>query len=324
MKIFVTRKIPEVGLTKLETAGHEVVVSEKDGVLTREELTAKLKAENPDAVLCLLTDKIDGEIFDAAPNAKIFANYAVGFDNIDLKEAKQRQIVITNTPDVLSEAVAEHTVALVLAIARRIVESDRFMRDGHYQGWGPLLLLGTELKSKTLVIVGCGRIGQRVAEIMHRGFGMKVSYYDRQKNETLDSELSATFTPELDELLKTADVISLHLPLTKDTKHLINSTRMGLMKPSSLLINTARGAIIDESALTEALKAGTIAGAALDVMENEPAVHPELLPLANVILSPHIASATVEARNEMSIVAANNILTILNGESPLNPIDVLD
>ena len=324
MKIFVTRKIPEVGLTKLETAGHEVVVSDKDGVLTPEELVERLKAENPDAVLCLLTDKIDGEIFDAAPNAKIFANYAVGFDNIDLKEAKQRQIVITNTPDVLSEAVAEHTVALVLAIARRIVESDRFMRDGHYQGWGPLLLLGTELKGKTLGIVGCGRIGQRVAEIMHHGFGMKISYYDRQKNETLDSELSATFAPELDELLKTADVISLHLPLTKDTKHLINSARMGLMKSSSLLINTARGAIIDESALAEALQAGTIAGAALDVFENEPAVHPELLPLANVILSPHIASATVEARNEMSIVAANNILAILNGESPLNPIDVLD
>jgi len=196
----------------------------------------------------------------------------VGFDNIDLKEAKQRQIVITNTPDVLSEAVAEHTVALVLTIARRIVESDRFMRDGHYHGWGPLLLLGTELKDKTLGIVGCGRIGQRVAEIMHLGLGMKVSYYDRQKNDTLDSELSATFAPELDELLKTADVISLHLPLTKDTKHLINSTRLSLMKPSALLINTARGAIIDEEALAGALQAGTIAGAALDVFENEPAV----------------------------------------------------
>lgn len=320
MKIFVTRRIPEAGLNKLKTVGHEVVVSEKDGVLTHDELIERLKAENPDAVLCLLTDKIDGEVFDAAPNAKIFANYAVGFDNIDLKEAKQRDIIVTNTPEVLSEAVAEHTVALVLAIARRIVESDRFMREGHYQGWGPLLLLGTELKGKTLGIVGCGRIGRRVAEIMHRGFGMKVSYYDRQRNDALDSELSATFTPELDGLLKVADVVSLHLPLTNDTRHLFNADQLKKMKPSALLINTARGAIIDEAALAEALQAGTIAGAALDVFENEPAVHPELLPLSNVILSPHIASATTEARNEMSIVAADNIIVVLGNQPALNPV----
>lgn len=271
-------------------------------------------------LLCLLTDKIDSTVFDAAPNAKIFANYAVGFDNIDLHEAKQRNIIVTNTPDVLSEAVAEHTVALMLAIGRRVVEGDRFMREGNYHGWGPLLLLGTEFKGKTLGIVGCGRIGRRVAEIMHRGFDMKIAYYDRQHNGSFDSDLSATFMPELNELLKVADVISLHLPLTDTTRHLFDQAVLNKMKPSALLINTARGAIIDEAALAAALQAGTITGAALDVFENEPAVHPELLPLSNVILSPHIASATTEARNEMSIVAAENIIAVLGNQPALNPV----
>lgn len=324
MKIFVTRLIPASGIEKLRAAGHEVIVSDKDGVLTRTELIDKLKVENPDAVLCLLTDKIDSAVFDAAPNAKIFANYAVGFDNIDLKEAKLRQIKITNTPDVLSEAVAEHTVALMLAIGRRVVEGDRFMRDGHYQGWGPLFFLGTEFKGKTLGIVGCGRIGRRVAEIMYRGFGMKIAYYDRQHNDSFDSEFSATFMPELGELLKMADVVSLHLPLTNDTRHLFDHAHLNMMKSSALLVNTARGPIIDEAALALALKSDVIAGAALDVFENEPAVHPDLLPLSNVILSPHIASATTEARSEMSVVAADNIIAVLKGKDPINPIDVLD
>lgn len=324
MKIFVTRKIPDAGIKKLEADGHTVVVSEKDGVLTHTELIASLKSENPDAVLCLLTDKINSEVFDAAPNAKIFANYAVGFDNIDLKEAKQRKIIITNTPDVLSEAVAEHTVALILAIGRRLAESDQFVRERQYKGWDPLLFLGTEFRGKTLGIVGCGRIGRRVAEIMHHGFGMKIAYYDRSRNTSFDSDLSAVFTPELDELLGMADVLSIHLPLNDETRHLFNKARLNKMKPTALLVNTARGPIINEESLAETLKSGVIAGAALDVFENEPAVHPNLLTLPNVILSPHIASATIEARNEMSVVAADNIIAVLNGHNPLNPIDVVD
>jgi len=186
------------------------------------------------------------------------------------------------------------------------------------------MLLGTEFKDKTLGIVGCGRIGRRVAEIMHRGFGMKIAYYDRERNTSLDSELSATFMPELDGLVEESDVISLHLPLTDTTRHLFDQALLSKMKSTALLVNTARGPIIDETALAVALKTQTITGAALDVFENEPTVHPDLLQLSNVILSPHIASATNEARDNMSLVAADNIIAVLNGESPLNPIDVLD
>lgn len=320
MKIFVTRNIPSLGLEKLRSVNHEVIVSSKDVVLTRAELIERLKLENPDAVLCLLTDKIDGEIFDAAPNAKIFANYAVGFDNIDLQAAKERGVTITNTPDVLTEAVAEYTVALILAIGRKVVQADRFLEDGKYQGWDPLLLLGTEFKGKTLGIVGGGRIGSRVAEIMRQGFGMNIIYHDRQKNESLEKSLSAVFYSALDEMLALADVISIHLPLNDDTHHLFSSKSLALMKHTALLINTARGAIVDETALVDALKSGVIAGAALDVFENEPRLDPSLSALDNLIVTPHIASATIEARDEMSRVAAENILAVLQGKAPLNQV----
>ena len=320
MKIFVTRNIPTVGIDKLTAAGHEVVVSQKDGVLTAEELIEQLTKENPDAVLCLLTDKIDGKIFDAAPNAKIFANYAVGFDNIDLEEAKKREILITNTPDVLTEAVAEHAVALMLSLGRRVVESDRFLRDGKYQGWGPMLLTGMEFKGKTLGIAGCGRIGQRVATIMNKGFGMDIVYYDQNRNEGLEKETGAKFMPKLDDLLAVSDVVSVHLPATPETNHLFNQGRLAKMKSNALLINTARGSVVDEAALAEALKAGVIAGAALDVFENEPDVHPDLLTLSNIVITPHTASATREARDLMSAMAADNIIAALSGQPVLNPV----
>lgn len=320
MKIFVTRDIPIAGLDKLKASGHELVISEKNGVLTHEELISQLEAINPDAVLCLLTDKIDGAVFDAAPNAKIFANYAVGFDNIDLEAAKNRQITITNTPDVLTEAVAEHTAALILSLGRRVVESDRFLREGKYVGWSPMLLLGMEFKGKTLGIAGCGRIGQRVAEIMQKGFGMNVIYYDQRRNDQLEANLEANFVPQLEDLLSEAEVVSIHLPANPDTHHLFNEVTLAKMKPSSLLINTARGTIIDEPALAKALKAGTIAGAALDVFENEPSIHPDLIPLQNLVVTPHIASATITAREQMSIMAADNIIAFLNDETPPNPV----
>ncbi|OGG85904.1 hypothetical protein A2392_00645 [Candidatus Kaiserbacteria bacterium RIFOXYB1_FULL_46_14] len=319
MKIFVTRQIPEVGLLKLKDVGHEVVIAGGE-VLPHEVLIERLKAENPDAVLSLLTDKIDQTVFDAAPNAKIFANYAVGFDNIDLEAAKQHGVVITNTPEVLTEAVAEHTVALIISLARRIVEADQFLRDGKYEAWGPLLLLGMELKGKTLGIIGGGRIGRRVAEIMQKGFGMEIVYHDRKNNEAFDNELNAKYAPELDDLLSQSDVISIHLPLTPDTQHLFNQELLAKVKPGSLLINTARGKIIDEEALAGALQSGLLSGAALDVFENEPTVNSKLLALDNVIVTPHIASATREARDQMSVVAADNILAVLNGEPPKNPV----
>lgn len=320
MKIFVTRKIPDLGVEKLKTAGHEVMVSEKDGALTHEELIAQLQAINPDAVLCLLTDKIDASTFDAAPNVKIFANYAVGFDNIDLEEARKRNVQVTNTPDVLTEAVAEHTVALILAVGRKVVESDKFLRNGSYEGWDPMLLLGMEFKGKTLGIAGCGRIGQRVAEIMHKGFGMNIIYHDQRHNDQLESTLEANFVPELDDLLMEADVVSIHLPSTPETNHLFNAERLAKMKKTALLINTARGSIIDEAALANALELGKIAGAGLDVFENEPSVHPALLPLSNVVITPHTASATKEARDRMSTMAADNIIAVLDDQTPPNSV----
>ncbi len=319
MRVFVTRNIPNAGIKKLKSAGLEVIVSNKNDILTHSELIEQLKELNPDAVLCLLTDRIDKEVFDAAPNAKIFANYAVGFDNIDLSEAKRRSIIITNTPEVLTEAVAEHAAALIMSLARRIREADIFLRQGRYKGWDPLLLLGMELKGKTLGIIGCGRIGKRLAEIMHHGFGMKIDYYDQNQNEALEKELLAEFS-DIDTLLSQADVVSIHLPATPETKHLINTGRLSRMKPTSLLINTARGSIIDEIALTNALKEKDIAGAALDVFEDELAVHPELLTLSNIIMTPHIGSATLEAREKMSLLAADNIISVLNNQTPQNPV----
>lgn len=314
--IFVTRAIPEKGLALLREAGHEVEVSGKDGVLSREELIAALSAKPYDAVLSLLTDTIDAAVFDAAPNAKIFANYAVGFNNIDIEEAKQRGIIVTNTPDVLTDTVAEHTVALLLSVTSRIAEGDRFLRAGKYTGWAPMLLLGTDLRGKTLGILGAGRIGARVAEIAHKGLGMQVAYYDIKQNTELEADCGATFYATPEEVLKVADVVSVHVPLLPDTHHLIDAARLALMKKEAYLINTSRGPIVDEDALVEVLRDGRIRGAGLDVFEDEPALAPGLAELENAVLTPHIASASVETREAMGVLAAESILAVLRGEEP--------
>ncbi|MCE9644341.1 D-glycerate dehydrogenase [Candidatus Parcubacteria bacterium] len=307
--VFVTRRIPESGIKLLESKGCVVDVSSKDGVLSKEELVSALRAKPYDAVLCLLTDKIDGEVFDAAPQAKIFANYAVGFNNIDLEAAKERGVIVSNTPDVLTETVAEHTVALLLALASRVTEGDRFTKEGKYVGWDPLLLLGTDLSHKTLGILGAGRIGARVAHHLSRGFDMNVAYYDVKRNEQLEQEYRATYYATPEEVLAVADAVTIHVPLLPSTQHLLNKERLGMMKPSAFLVNTSRGPVIDEVALVEALKGGVIRGAALDVFENEPALAPGLASLPNVILTPHIASATGETREKMSTIAAENVLS---------------
>src|SRR5680860_1732107 len=216
-KIFVTRRIPEPGLELLRSAGHEVIVSDKDGVLTREELLGKLREVNPDAVVSLLTDDIYGEVFDAAPNAKIFANYAVGFDNIHLDDAKERGVTITNTPGVLTETVAEHTVGMIFAITMRIPEGDRYTRAGRYEGWAPMLLLGDDLEGQTLGILGAGLIGQRVAHMASRGLGMNLIYYDVARNEEFENEYGATFRETPEEVLVDADVVTVHVPLLDST-----------------------------------------------------------------------------------------------------------
>lgn len=318
-KIFITRKIPDRGIEKLQTAGYEVVVSPHDRVLTKEELINFLKKDRYDAVLCLLTDHIDDEVFEAVgPQVKIFANYAVGFDNIDTVSAKKRGIMVTNTPDVLTETVAEHTFALILSIAHRIGEADRFTRARKYVGWAPLLLLGQDVSHKVLGVIGLGRIGSRVVEHGVRGFGMKVIYHDIKRNEEFEKEFGAVYKSTAEDLLKEADFISLHVPLLPSTKHLINEDRLKLMKKTAYLVNTSRGPVIDEEALSVALTRGVIAGAALDVFENEPLINPALMKLENVILTPHIASATEETRSKMAELAANNIIAVFSGQIPQN------
>ena len=318
MNIYVTRKIPNIGIEKLKQAGYSVEVSAKDGVLTKEELVTALKEKEYDAVLCLLTDKIDEEIFDAASKARIFANYAVGFNNIDVEEAKKRGIVISNTPEVLTNTVAQHTFSLMLAIDHRISEADRFVRAGKYIGWAPELLLGNDLSGKTLGILGAGRIGTRVAYHGAKGFDMKVLYYDIKRSEHIEKEIGAEFRENVEEVLKEADFVSVHVPLLDSTRHLIDKGRLATMKPSAYLVNSSRGSVIDEAALVEALKNKTIKGAALDVFEDEPKLAPGLLELDNIILTPHIASATEETRGKMAELAAENIIAVLSGKEAPN------
>jgi len=317
-KIYITRKVPESGIKILKARGYEVIVNPEDRVLTKEELIASLKGQNYDALFCLLTDKIDGEVMDSfGSQLKIVANMAVGFDNINIEEAKKRGIIVTNTPGVLTNTVAEHTFALMLAIAHRVVEADKFTRALKYQSWAPMLLLGNDLSGKILGVVGLGRIGSRVAYHAVKGFDMKVLYYDVNRNENFEKEFSAVYIP-LENLLKQSDFISIHVPLLETTRHLIGEPQLRIMKKTAYLINTSRGPVIDEKALVVALKSGEIKGAALDVFEFEPKITPELLQLDNVILTPHIASATEETRSKMSDLAATNIIEALEGHTPPN------
>ena len=316
--IYVTRQIPLSGIHLLHAAGHTVDVSTKDGVLTKQELIGALKKAPYDAVLSLLTDTIDGDVFDAVPTAKIFANYAVGFNNIDVKAAEARGITITNTPGVLTDSVAEFAVALMLAVTKRISEGERFTRAGKYHGWAPELLLGIDLKGKTLGILGAGRIGYEVARRAKHGFDMNIIYNDVHQLPQLEQDLGAEFMATTEDVLKAADVVSVHVPLLPETKHLIGAERLAMMKPSAFLINTSRGPVVDEAALVDALRHGVIRGAGLDVFEAEPALAPGLAELENVVVTPHIASATDETRSKMSEMAAQNIIDFLSGGTPKN------
>jgi len=317
MKVVVTRKIPGPAVDLLQQQGYEVVAFPENRVQTTEEL--KKFVVGADAILSLLTDKIDGPVMDAAgKQLKIIANYAVGFDNIDLEAAKKRNLMVTNTPGVLTETVAEHTFSLMLSIAHRISEADRFSRAGSYHAWGPELLLGTDVSGKTLGVVGLGRIGSLVAHHAARGFGMKILYTDPKPNPEFEKEYGAVFVEKLDDMLPQCDFVSIHVPLLDSTRHLINETRLNLMKKTAYLINTSRGPIVDEKALASALAENRIGGAALDVYEFEPEITPELKKLDNVILTPHIASATRETRDKMAEMAAQNIIDALEGKTPPN------
>ena len=313
--VYVTRVIPEPGLEILRKNITHVDVNIKDHILSRDELKQAVKKR--DGLLTILTEIIDEEILDAAgEQLKIIANYAVGFDNIDLKAATERGIMVTNTPGVLTEATADHAWALLLTITRRIVESDKFTRTGQYKGLGPMMLLGGDTTGKTLGIVGAGRIGQAVAE-RASGFKMRILYSDERPNLKMENEFHATRVAFAD-LLQQSDFISIHVPLLDSTFHLFNNHSFKLMKPNAYLINTSRGPVIEESALVQALKDGEIAGAALDVFEEEPVIHPELFTLDNVVLTPHIASATIETRTKMATMAAHNLVDGLSGKRPPN------
>jgi glyoxylate reductase len=318
-KIFVTRKIPGDSLEKLKESGYEVSISDVDRPLTPEELLEGIKGA--DAILSLLTDKIDGDVMDAAgPQLKIISNYAVGFDNIDTAAAAKRGIIVTNTPsDEVNEAVAEHTWALILALARRVVEADEATRHGAYRGWEPDIFLGTSMIGKTLGIVGLGRIGSMVAR-RAKGYNMTVLYNKHEPDLKAEQELGVKFV-SMDELLEKSDFVTLHVPLTPETRHLMNKDAFAKMKKGSYLVNTARGSVVDERDLITALAEAKLAGAALDVFDNEPNISPEIINNQRVITTPHIASATWEARLKMGEQAVSAIINTLGGTKPQNMVD---
>lgn len=318
-KIYVTRKIPGDSLEKLKIAGNDVTISDVNRPLTPEELLAGIKGV--DAVLSLLTDKIDGDVMDAAgPQLKIISNYAVGFDNVDTDAATKRGIIVCNTPsDEVNESVAEHTWALTLALARRIIEADEAARAGAYKGWEPDIFLGTNVIGKTLGIIGLGRIGSMVAR-RAQGYKMTLLYNKREPDPAAEQELGVKFV-SLDELLKESDFVTLHVPLTDETRHMINKETLAKMKTGAFLINTSRGPVVDERDLVDAIRSGHLGGAALDVFDNEPNIAPELIEAPNVITTPHIASATWEARNKMGEQAVAAIIDTLSGTKPQNMVD---
>jgi len=284
-------------------------------VLTKDELMKEIK--KIDGLLCLLTDTIDKEVLDEASDLKIISNYAVGYNNIDVEEATKRKIMVTNTPGVLTDTTADLTWALLMGIARRIVEADKFTREGKFKGWDPMLFLGSDVHHATLGIIGFGRIGKTVAK-RAKGFEMKILYNDVQKApKEVEKELGAEFV-SLEKLLSTSDFVSIHTPLSPETHHLIGEKELRMMKKTSFLINVARGPIVDEKALVRALKENWIAGAALDVYENEPYLTPGLSELPNVIVVPHIGSASIATRTKMATMAATNLVAGLNGKVPPN------
>lgn len=314
-KIFITRKIPQPGITKLKEVFDPVTVFPFDREMAKEEIISSM--QGCDILLSMLTNPIDREVIDSNPNLKGICNYAVGYNNIDVEYAKEKGIIVTNTPEVLTETTADLAWALILACARRIIEGDTMMRTGQFDGWEPLLLLGQDVHHKTLGIIGLGRIGMAVAN-RAIGFGMNIIYYNG--DFAVEDLPFPAQSVDLDDLLQAADIISLHVPLTEQTQHLIGERELNLMKPSAILINTSRGPIIDEAALVKALRDKHIFAAGLDVYEHEPDLTPGLRELPNVVLLPHIGSATIETRTAMAILAAENAVAIVKGEAPLTPV----
>ena len=314
-KAYITRELPERGLKTIKQHFDVEVWPEyappPKGVIIE-------KAKNVDVLVSLLSDKIDVEVFNAAPKLKIVSQLAVGFDNIDVPEATKRGIYVTNTPEVLTDTTADFAWSLLMAVARRVVEADKYVRTGKWKvGWHPAMLQGRDVHGATIGIVGAGRIGYAMAK-RATGFGMKILFYDVIPRPEIEKDLGAKKV-DLDTLLKEADFVSLHVPLMKETHHLMNAEKLKLMKKTAYLINNARGPVVDEKALYEALKEGRIAGVGLDVFEQEPtSVDNPLLKLDNVVVAPHISSASYETRSEMSKMVADNLVSFFDGKKPPN------
>jgi glyoxylate reductase len=324
MRVLMTQVVPEAAVellrNELWSDGVLDINPETDTIWTKDQLIERLQAGSYTALYCMLTNRIDSEVMDAAPDLGVIANMAVGYNNVDVDEATRRGMPVTNTPGVLTDTTADFAWALLMATARRVVEGDKFTRAGRFHGWGPLMLVGTDVHGKTLGIVGFGRIGRAVAR-RAAGFGMRVLYFDRfPADEATERDLNAS-SVSLEQLLGESDYVSLHTDYNPETHHLIGGPQLGIMKPGAYLINTARGAIVDEAALVEALKSGRLAGAGLDVFEREPEIHQELLTLDNAVLAPHIASASMETRTAMALMAAENVLAALRGERAPNVVN---
>jgi glyoxylate reductase len=317
--VLVTRRLPQPALDRIASKT-SMTLYEGEWAIPRDQLLAEIKGKI--GAVTLLTDKVDDEFLDAAGDQlMIVANFAVGFDNIDVAACSRRGVLCSNTPDVLTETTADTAWALLMAAARRVAEGDRFLRRREPWIWGPLMMLGQDVNGRVLGIVGFGRIGQAMAR-RARGFGMKVIYYDAYRPPpSVERGLGAEFR-ELDDLLAEADLVTMHTNLSEETHHLINAERLARMKPTAVLVNTSRGPVIDEAALARALKEGQIFAAGLDVFEKEPEVHPDLLELENVVVIPHLGSATVDTRIAMGMLAAENLISALEGRQPptlLNP-----
>jgi glyoxylate reductase len=318
--VYITNPIPEIGINLLLKKGYKVEINKSGRDLATEGL--KKIVGDYDGIISFITDKIDSKIIDyASKHLKVIANFAVGYDNIDVHAASGRGIIVCNTPGVASESVAEHTFAMILALNKQITEQDKYVRDGKYKKWDPNLFLSHQLWGQTIGIIGLGRIGTFVGQIAHGGFRMKIYYFDVKRAEDFELLCDAKYET-IHEILKRADIVSLHVPLTEKTRHLIGREEFKLMKNSAILINTARGPIVDEEALVWALSEKEIAGAGLDVYEHEPDVSKELVRMENIIFSPHTASATFETRDEMSRIAAQNVIDVLDEKTPFGLVKI--
>ena len=313
-KIFLTRRLPPHSMERLQTDAN-LRHGDLDRGLTRAELIDGVR--DVDGLICLLTDRIDGELLDVNPNLRVVSNYAVGFNNIDVAAATERNVAVTNTPGVLTECTADMAWALLMASARRVVEGDRLVRSGQWGGWEPLQMLGAEVTGATIGLVGLGRIAKAMVK-RALAFDMRVLYWNRTRLSADEEKTLGVEYRELEDMLGESDFVSIHVALSEQTRHLISTPQLERMKPTATLINTARGAVVDESALVRALRDGLIARAGLDVYEHEPRVEPELLSMQNVVLAPHLGSATVETRTRMGQLAIENCLAACRGERPPN------